>query len=713
MNAVRTFAAAVIGAGLALAGAGGAVLDGAPAAAGRLTIDALLDIRHPSDAAWSPDGRHVAFLWERAGVQDVWVVDVDGERAAPPRQLTHHEQGLVQALFWGRDSDTLYFARQGDLRTTSVSGGAARAVWTTPEAEAGITLAPAGDRVAFSRRGDIWVRTLAEGAETRLTSTPAAESAPVWSPDGARIAFGIATSTPKSQAFDYHGPKILFTWSERVGLPDVGIVAATGGPTTLAASTPGAESAPRWLDAERLVLQRIDGTQKIREVVIVDAATGAGHTVFKDVEDKWFNLTYNGAAPLPSPDGRFVAVISDRDGWDQIYAIQTTDGRTTQLTRGAADSGRLAWSRDSRRLVFDRDDDGSPGRRHLSIVEADAGQPLAPRVLTSGRGTNTGAIWSPSDDRLLYQHTDPRSSADLFVVPVAGSSAPRPTRLTDSLPASIDRRALVEPQAVWYRAPDGQQAPAKLFVPPGLDRSRKHPALVWIHPDGVNQNYDGWHIERNQSIYYSFHQYLVQRGYIILTPDFRTSIGYGKAWRLGAYHDMGGKDYDDVAAGVGYLKTLGFVDMDRIGVFGLSGGGFLTLQALTRTPTLFRCGIDIAGVTDFGDYQRDPGPAVLVARMGTREENPAVYEQAAPIRRVDRIVRPLLVLAATADTNVPYEQSVRLVDALLKAGRDFDYMMYPGEGHYYRREHIVRDAWTRIERFFDRHLRGAKEATRP
>jgi dipeptidyl aminopeptidase/acylaminoacyl peptidase len=454
-------------------------------------------------------------------------------------------------------------------------------------------------------------------------------------------------------------------------------------------------------------VQRIDESHKIREVVLVDATTGEGKVLYRDVEDKWFNLTYNGAEPMPTPDGRWIAVISDRDGWDHLYVIGTADGRVRQLTTGEQEVSRLAWSADSRRIAYDADEGGYPGRKHLGFVEVEASAARPRRVvLTSGRGTNTQPLWSPSGDRLLYQHTDAQNSADLFVIPVSSAGArAAPIRLTDSMPPTIDRNALVDPQLVWYASSDGKRVGAKLFVPAGLDRSRRHPAIVWLHPDGVSQNYDGWHVERNQAVYYSFHQYLLQKGYVVLAPDFRGSIGHGKAWRQGVYHDLGGQDYRDVAAGVDFLRNLGFVDTERIGVWGLSGGGFLTLQALTVTPTLFRCGIDVAGVTDFGDYaQRDPAQPFHIARMGSREENPKQYEQAAPIRRVDRIVRPLLVLAGTADTNVPYEQSVRLVDELLKAGRDFEFMMYPGEFHYFHREHVLRDAWQRVERFFDQHL---------
>lgn len=286
---------------------------------------------------------------------------------------------------------------------------------------------------------------------------------------------------------------------------------------------------------------------------------------------------------------------------------------------------------------------------------------------------------------------------------MSGGTA-RPVPLTDSLPASVDRGALVAPRFVQYAAPDGTQVPAWLFVPQGLDTSRPHPAIIWVHGDGINQNYEGWHIHRDYGVYYSFHQYLVQHGYVVLAVDYRGSIGYGRAWREAPYHDLGGKDFSDVAAGAAYLKSLGYVDPQRIGIWGLSYGGFLTLQAVTVTPTLFNCAVDVAGVVDWKDWYQDPGGAWIRGRMGRPEDDPDLYHRTSPIYRVGKIVRPLLVLAGTADVNVPFLESARLIDALLKDHKTVDFMMYPGEFHYFERAHVLRDAWQRVAAFFDAHL---------
>jgi dipeptidyl aminopeptidase/acylaminoacyl peptidase len=155
------------------------------------------------------------------------------------------------------------------------------------------------------------------------------------------------------------------------------------------------------------------------------------------------------------------------------------------------------------------------------------------------------------------------------------------------------------------------------------------------------------------------------------------------------------------------------VDPDRIGVWGLSYGGFFTLIAMTDQPTLFRAGVDVAGVVDYVMYYNDPyHNDWTVGRIGTPEENPQVYANASPLSHVDRLARPLLVLHGTADVNVPFIESIRLMDEVLKKNKGdlVQFMVYPGEFHYFTREHVLRDAWRRVDQFFASHLRDERPA---
>ena len=733
----------------------------APAAKQPLTIDNLIDMRHPSNPIWSPDGRRVVFVWDRAGVSKVYASDLS---TGAPRELSD-AGGSLAGAFWSRDGRALMVPKNGDLWRVPIDGSPASAVWTTPQQELSIAASPDGSRVAFVRplnasatappssrggrgRGganggsELWMRSLTDGKESLVVRADDTMMSGVgWSPDGQSLVYTYGGSTIRhEQTPQYSGMKIIYTISENVPGQTMVVSASGGSPKQLA--TGGGFGGRRWLDARHFVVDRTSSDYKRRTTTLVDIGGGDPKVLHEVVEEKFWSMTgdANGGAQ-PSPDGKWIAFLSDRDGWDHLYVMPAAapaapassessssaarasgggapravenDG-AVQITKGKFEAWRPSWSPDSTRIAFDANEPDRYGTRHLYVASLN-GDPSRATIatITSGRGTNIAPQWSPDGTRLVYQHTDPHNSADLFVVDAKPGATP--LRLSDSMPSSIDRSQFVEPEAVHYAGPDGQQVPAWLLVPRNLDRSKKHPAIVWIHGDGVNQNYDGWHVQRNYAVYYSFHQYLLQQGYVVIAPDYRGSIGYGRVWREGVYMDVGGKDAKDAWMAANYLKTLGYVDMDRVGVWGLSYGGFFTLIAMTDQPKLFRAGVDVAGVVDYAMYYEDPyHGGWTTSRIGTPDQNPGVYANASPLSHMDRLERPLLVLHGTSDVNVPYLHSVRLIDELMKKGKGdlVSFMTYPGEFHYFTREHVLRDAWTRVDDFFDEHLKGSGRGPR-
>jgi dipeptidyl aminopeptidase/acylaminoacyl peptidase len=695
----------------------------APSPAKPLTIEQLIDIRHPSAPMWSPDGRHVAFVWDRAGVSKAYISDLSGA----PRELSGAGASLANA-FWSNDGRALILPRDGDLWRVPIDGSAAAAVWKTVDNESNIAGSPDGTAVAFVRgRNDLFVRWLANGRETHIARHDQNITSVGWSPDAAHIVFTAGGETIRhEQTPPYSGTKIIYTINENVPGQTFVVPAAGGTPVALPAG--GGFGGRRWLDARHFVVDRTSPDFKRRTSLLVDIAGGEPKVLHEIVEEKFWSMTGDAnSGAQPSPDGKWVAFLSDRDGWDHLYVMPAPSqsdaarrlqpSEPIQITKGKFEAWRPSWSPDSTRIAFDANEPDRYGTRHLYVATIN-GNPSRATIaaLTSGRGTNVAPQWSPDGRRLVYQHTDARNSADLWVIDAATSPPnPKPLRLTDSMPAAMDRTQFVEPEMVHYAGPDGQQVPAWLLVPKNLDRSKKHPAIVWIHGDGVNQNYDGWHVQRNYAVYYSFHQYLLQKGYVVIAPDYRGSIGYGRVWRESVYMDVGGNDAKDAWMAANYLKTLPYVDMDHVGVWGLSYGGFFTLIALTDQPKLFRAGVDVAGVVDYAMYYEDPYHGGWTAsRIGTPEQNPSVYANASPLSHVDRLERPLLVLHGTSDVNVPYLHSVRLIDELMKKGKGdlVSFMTYPGEFHYFTREHVLRDAWNRVEDFFDEHLKGNSRPAR-
>ena len=561
---------------------------------------------------------------------------------------------------------------------------------------------------AAQKGSDLVVRGLSDGVESKVAHDDVGIENPVWSPDGSKLAYiAGAKIVHHDQSPSYSGAKLIYAVEEY--LPGQLFVVSSSGGKVKTVGSPGWYERLAWVDPRHLLFSRQSDQYKRRTIYVADTDRCIVRAVDEDVEEKFWSLPdwYAGIEPQPSPNGRWIAFLSDQDGWDHLSVVPVAGGREIQITKGNFEVWRPVWSHDSTRIAFDANEPDYPGDRRLGVAIL-GNDPAHATIawITSGKGTNVEPHWSADGKRLVYQHTDSHNSADLFVIDAVPGA--RPVRLSDSMPSSIDRSTFVEPQLVHYPGPDGKSLPGWLFVPKGLDRTKKYPAIVWIHGDGINQNYDGWHIQRNYAVYYSFHQYLLQQEYVVFAPDYRGSIGYGRDWRTGVYMDVGGNDAKDAWMAANYLKTLPYVNADRLGVWGLSYGGFFTLIAMTDQPTIFRAGVDVAGVVDYAMYYSDPYHGDWTEeRIGTPQQNPKVYAQASPISHIDRLARPLLILHGTADVNVPFLESVRLMDEALKKhkGDLVSFMIYPGEFHYFTREHVLLDAWHRVDRFFSSHLR--------
>ena len=696
-----------------------------PGGKSSLTIEQLLDIKHPSNPVWSPDGKHVVFVWDRAGVANLYVASTDGH--GQPTALTAFAEGQVDHAFWSRDSQMVYFPHEGSFWQAGISGGTPKPAWAALGRESNFVISPDGTRIALVRRragggensaqkSELVVRSLADGSESTIARDDVSMGRLLWSPDGGSLAYTAGAKTINhDETPAYSGEKIIYRIWEFVAGQVYAVKIAGGVPVAIGA--PGEYGGLAWLNATHLVYDGQSKDFKTYSIYVADKADGKPHAIHEVTETKFWSIPdwgEAGAQPWPSPDGKWIAFLSDEDGWDHVYVMPVTGGTAVQITKGKFETWRPTWSHDSKRIAFDANEADRPGDRRIGIANID-GDPARASVayITTGNGTNIDPHWSEDDKYLVYQHTDTRNSADFFVAEAKANA--KPIRLSDSMPADLDKSQFVEPEFVRFPGADGTPVPGWLFVPKNLDRNKKHPAIVWIHGDGVNQNYDGWHVERNYAVYYSFHQYLLQQGYVVFAPDYRGSIGYGRDWRTAVHMDVGGKDAKDAWMSANYLKTLPYIDAERIGVWGLSYGGFFTLIAMTDQPELFRAGVDVAGVTDYVMYYSDPYHGDWTeSRIGTPEQNPHVYANASPLSHIDRLERPLLVLHGTSDVNVPYLESVRLIDEALKKGKGplLSYMMYPGEFHYFTRAHVLSDAWHRVDDFFACHLQGKADCTR-
>lgn len=676
---------------------------------GGLTIDQLLSIAHPGPPVWAPSGDRIAFVRERDGAVDLWWTAEGRERAvAVTHEAGRNSPASVTSFVWTSSGDALVYALGGDLFVHRVESGATELLLESTADERAAVLSADGSRIAFLQDGRPWVGTFPELDGGPVTEIGGVFQSLQWSPDGRYlVAAHTRTETVIEDTGALMGDKMAFSRRNDVGSGLALIDLVDGGITWLETGA-DQSSQPTFSPSGMLAWQEVAADAKSRRIVVAAPPAWQPRVVVDEHDEAWWTLTYMDAGPRWSPTEDRLVFVSERDGWAHAYVVDVTqpDAPPLQLTAGDFEVEEAAWSPDGRMLLLSANR-GSSSERGLHLLDmASAGPGTAPALepISRLRGTSIQGRWRPDGGAIAFLHADPESPLDVWVQ----EPGPYPARqLSDTWPQGADEADLVRPQPVRFSSADGELIPAQLFLPPDYDDLEGPlPAVVWVHGGGIRQNRYGWHPRRAYAVFYGFHQYLLQRGYAVVTVDYRGSIGYGKEFRQGHYLDLGGIDLDDVLAATRYLRGLEDVDIGGIGVWGISYGGFLALQALVQAPGAFDAGVDVAGVVDWADWAVDPGGLWIEGRMGAVGANPELYRRASPIHSIGRLSRPLLILHGTADRSVPVLQAFKLTDALVRAGKPFDVTIYPGEQHAFVRARTWRDAFDRVEAFFDAHLRG-------
>jgi dipeptidyl aminopeptidase/acylaminoacyl peptidase len=677
---------------------------GGAAAASPLSMAHYLEGRWPSRPAWSPDGRYVSFLWTDWVQQQLYVAAAAG---GPPIQLTEVDGFLGGPTWnssgsfgeWSPDSRRILFSLDGALHLVSVPEGTLTRLTEPDEGAGSGVFSPDGDRVAFVRSGNVFVMTVATKAARQLT-TDGRAGGPVWSPDGRWLATSVAepatwlTATPA-----YSGPLITFR-RPRPSQRDVLLVAADGGSRRLVEASPDNERVLGWSpDGSRLIVERISIDVKERTLFSCRASSPECDIFYRQRDEKY--LASNDQMAAFAPDGRSLILTSDADGWNHLYRVAPDGSDLRQLTSGAFEVSFAGWSHDGQRVHFSSTETGTE-QRHLYSLPADGGDRTR---LTSGPAVHTTMVVSPTRDELAFVRSDASRLPDLWVVEASAGASPR--QLTDSMTPTLSAYGWRAPDIVTFAGQGGLPIKAQLFVPRSLDPGRRFPAIVHVHQAAIYQEvYAGPGPQKDNVLWYGWHQRLADLGYVVLNVDFRGSYGYGRDFRTANHLDVGVGDAADVIEGVEFLKGLGYVDADRLGVYGMSYGGHMVLNLLSKYPQVFRAGINIAGVYDFN---LELGPwdvrnAWMYARLGSPEDNPKAYFNASAINFIDDLQAPVMTLQGTNDTNVTPLQSIRLVTDLLAKGKTFEFEVYPGEVHFFGRRTSWTDAFGKMERFFEQHL---------
>ncbi|HMJ61347.1 MAG TPA: prolyl oligopeptidase family serine peptidase, partial [Bryobacteraceae bacterium] len=387
----------------------------------------------------------------------------------------------------------------------------------------------------------------------------------------------------------------------------------------------------------------------------------------------------------------------ERTGWLHLYSVPLAGGAAVELTPGEGEVEHVTLSRDAKTVYFSanfRDID----RRHLWSVAARGGE--SPKELTSGENIE----WSPepladgSAIAFLTSSYNQRAHAALATRGTIKS-------LTATAPSSFPADSLVKPQAVRITAADGLEIHGQLFLPPPDGRTR-HPALVFFHGGSRRQMLLGFHYMYYYSNSYSLNQYLANQGYVVLSVNYRSGIGYGLNFREALnYGARGGSEYNDVMGAGLYLKARPDVDAERIGIWGGSYGGYLTAMGLSRASDLFKAGVDFHGVHDWSAW-RDY-PAIAEGDPKQRQERVEALRLAfdsSPMSSIDGWKSPVLLIHGDDDRNVSFSQTVMLAEALRKRHVEFEELIFPNEIHDFLKHGDWVKAYEASADFFARKL---------
>ncbi len=675
----------------------------------RITNDAIwsgaFDGRPVAGFVWSPDGTRVAFSRrEPEGLsRPIYVHDVATGRTVPVMDPGEGSSKTAPSSWsWSPDGRSLLLEAAGDLYLADLTGdGPAlpRRLTSTSATEDHAAFSPDGRWVGFARDGDLFVIDPESMRERRLTEGGSEEilngsvdwvyeeefnlhTAWWWSPDSARIAYlqFDQRDVPRYPIVDWipiH-PDVRWQWYPKAGDANptvrIGVVPAAAPAAAAETSVPASRFIdvaaspdiyfPRvsWTPDGRVAVMRLDRQQTHLDLLVCDPATGAARRVLEESDPYWINI---------GDDWRFLADGrllwgSERDGYRHLY-LYGSDGRLLRrLTSGDwAVASLEAVDPKSRVVYFTGSRDGA-AQRHLYRVRLD-GSGLT--RLTEERGWHQVVVSAATG-----AWVDSHSTA---VIP------PRVTvrRPDGTVAATLDDTA-IEAIAGYpagrvefhdVPAPDGTRLPAMMTLPPEFDPARRYPVLIFVYGGPHAQNVrDAWGGARTL-----WHRMMAARGYIIWTLDNRGAGGYGHAWETPIHHAMGGHELADQLAGVAWLKTRPWVDPARIGIWGWSYGGYMTLYSLFNAPDIFRAGVAVAPVTDWRDYD-----TIYTERyMGTPAENPEGYRDSSPVNQAQNLKAPLLLVHGSSDDNVHMQNSVQLLDRLIGAGKPVEFMLYPGKKH--------------------------------
>jgi dipeptidyl aminopeptidase/acylaminoacyl peptidase len=680
----------------------------------QFTLDQVLGAPFASDLVAAPRGSSVAWIVNQRGARNVWVATGPSWQA---RQVTRYQDDdgqEIEGLTFTPDGRSVVYVRGGSSNRSGerpnpalIRGGVDQAIWIAPVDQgtprkiaegSSPELSPSGDSLAFTRGGQVWiVRVSADSAKpAQLTKLRGGSSNVRWSPDGKRLAFvsnrerhsfvgvwDLATGTLRymDPSTDQDGSEI---WS-----PDGKSLAFIRTPSQVSdlIFVPERESPIPW------------------SIRVADASTGTAREVWRAKPGKGsvFREIVAEDQLFWSPNADRIVFPWEADGWTHLYAVAVSGGAPALLTPGGFEVEHVSAAPDGRSLVYSSNE-GDIDRRHVWRVAADGSS--KPVALTRGNGLEWGPVVTRDATLVL------RSDAHLPARVARVDAGALRDLASGGMPGDFPSAALVEPTQVILRAADGTPVHAQLFLPPNANAGERHPAAIFFHGGSRRQMLLGWHYMYYYSNAYGMNQYLANRGYVVLSVNYRSGIGYGLDFREALeYGAAGASEYQDVVAAGKYMRARADVDPARVALWGGSYGGYLTAMGLAHNSDLFAAGVDLHGVHDWNSEIPNFVPAYDSLHYAKES---AIAYRASPLSAIEGWRSPVLLIHGDDDRNVPFTESITLAYELRKRSVPVEELIFPDEVHDFLLWRNWLSAYRAADEFLGRRLKvGAAAASTP
>jgi dipeptidyl aminopeptidase/acylaminoacyl peptidase len=455
--------------------------------------------------------------------------------------------------------------------------------------------------------------------------------------------------------------------------------------------------APVWSpDGSRAMVIVRSKDNKDRWITQLDLTTGMLKTLDHQHDEAWIAGPGIGWSQWDRTNGWFadsktIWFQSEATGYSHLYMLDFNSGKKKAVTKGKFEIYSPRLSNDENSWYFESNKRHS-GERHVYQMSVNGGKMTQ---LTTPLGRSEGYL-SPDESKMAILHSTANSPTELYLADNIAEN--RPKQITKSTTEEFNTYKWRTPDYVTFKAKDGAEVNARLYKPASGEQNG--PAVIFVHGAGYLQNAHKWWSSYYRE--YMFHNMLVDQGYTVLDIDYRGSAGYGRDWRTGIYQHMGGLDLNDQIDGAKYLVDNHGIDSKRLGIYGGSYGGFITLMAMFNQPDVFAAGAALRSVTDWAHYNHGYTSNIL----NTPVDDPEAFRKSSPIYFAEGLKGALLICHGMIDTNVQFQDVVRLSQRLIELGKDnWELAVYPLEAHGFVEPSSWTDEYSRIFKLFEDNLK--------